>query len=113
MAGSTSYDFTGESAIVTGSTKGIGRGIGKGLADAGADVLVNARTPADVEEVAAELDELGPGRAVGTPGDVSKPEDIEGMVETAIEEFGTIDLLVNNAAMWPREESMLTASLED
>lgn len=113
MAGSTSYDFTGESAIVTGATKGIGRGIAMGLADAGADVLVNARTPADVKEVAAELEERGPGHAVGAVGDVSEPEDIESMVETAIEEFQTIDLLVNNAAMWPREESMLTASLDD
>jgi len=113
MVGQTSYDFTGESALVTGSTKGIGRGIASGLAKAGANVVVNSRTEADVEETVEDLDVLGEGRVVGASGNVGDPADIEAIVEAAITEFGTVDLLVNNAAMWPREESMVTASLDD
>lgn len=111
MVGTATYDFEGESAIVTGSTKGIGRGVAEALAEAGADVLVCARTASDVEETAAELDGRGPGDAVGVAADVGEPGDIDRVVETAIEEFGTVELLVNNAAMWPREDSMVEAEL--
>ena len=113
MVGHTEYDFTGESAIVTGSTKGIGRGIAAGLASAGADVVVNARTEADVNRVAEELDGLGGGDVVGVTADVAKPADIERLVETAVDAFDGVDLLVNNAAVWPREASLVDASLED
>jgi NAD(P)-dependent dehydrogenase (short-subunit alcohol dehydrogenase family) len=113
MVGTTTYDYGGESAIVTGSTSGIGRGIAEELAAADANVVVNSRTPEDVEETAAELDSAGDGRVVGVAADMSKAEDIERLVETAIDEFGTVDILVNNAAVWPMEESMLDASLDD
>jgi NAD(P)-dependent dehydrogenase (short-subunit alcohol dehydrogenase family) len=113
MVGHASYDYTGETAIVTGSTKGIGRGIAAGLADADANVVVNSRTEADVERVADELDDRGAGDVVGVTADMAEPEDIETLVSTAIEAFGRVDLLVNNAAVWPREESLLEASLED
>lgn len=113
MVGRTSYDFTDESAIVTGSTKGIGKGIAAGLAEANANVVVNSRTTEDVSEAVEELDALGEGSVVGAPGDVGEPADIEAIVATAIEAFGTVDLLVNNAAMWPREASMSEASLDD
>ena len=113
MVGHTTYDYAGETAIVTGSTKGIGRGIAEGLADADANVVVNSRTEADVERVAAELDEHGTGDVIGVAGDMAEPEDIETLVSTAIDEFGQVDLLVNNAAVWPREESLVDASLED
>jgi 3-oxoacyl-[acyl-carrier protein] reductase len=113
MAGHCSFDYTGESAIVTGSTKGIGRGIAESLAESGANVAVNARTAADVDEAVAEMNADHESDIIGVPGDVSDPTDVEALVETAIEAFGTIDLLVNNAAMWPREESMIEASLTD
>lgn len=113
MGGTLSYDYAGESAIVTGSTKGIGRGIAGGLVEAGANVAINARTGADVEATVDELNEMGSGTVIGVPGDVGDPNDIERLVETAIEEIGPITILVNNAAMWPREESMIAASLAD
>jgi NAD(P)-dependent dehydrogenase (short-subunit alcohol dehydrogenase family) len=113
MVGHTEYDYTGETAIVTGSTKGIGRGIAEGLSDAGANVVVNARTQEDVERVAAELDERGAGDAVGVTADLADLGDIERLVDAAIEEFGQIDLLVNNAAVWPREASLVEASIDD
>jgi NAD(P)-dependent dehydrogenase (short-subunit alcohol dehydrogenase family) len=113
MQGRTRYEFSGVNAIVTGSTKGIGRGIAAGLADAGANVVVNARTESDVEETAAELEDDHEGRVVGIPADMSDPDAVERLVTEATDAFGTIDLLVNNAAVWPREESMQDADLAD
>lgn len=113
MVGQTTYDYSGESTIVTGSTKGIGRGIAEGLADAGANVVVNARTEEDVTAVATDLDECSEGDVIGVTADMADPDEIEHLVETAIDAFGEIDLLVNNAAVWPREESLVEASIED
>lgn len=113
MVGRTTYDFRGESAIVTGSTSGIGRGIAAALAEADADVVINARTESDVEETAAELDALGDGTVVGVAADLARPEEIERLVERAVDAVGELSVLVNNAAVWPEEESMVTASLED
>jgi NAD(P)-dependent dehydrogenase (short-subunit alcohol dehydrogenase family) len=113
MVGRTSYDFQDESAIVTGSTRGIGRGIATALADHDANVAVVSRTAEDVTETADELNELGDGRAVGITADVGDPNEIETLVSTTIDEFGTIDLLVNNAAVWPMEDNLVEASLMD
>jgi NAD(P)-dependent dehydrogenase (short-subunit alcohol dehydrogenase family) len=113
MVGRTTYDFDGESALVTGSTSGIGRGIARALAAADANVVVNSRTERDVEEIAAELDDLGSGAVVGLTADLQDETEINYLVEGTIKAFGTIDLLVNNAAVWPMEESMLDADLDD
>ncbi len=113
MSGTARFDFTGESAVVTGSTKGIGRGIAEGLAEAGANVLINSRTPRQVDQTAEELNTSSEGEVVGVAADVGEPEGVESVVRTAVDAFGRIDLYVNNAAVWPREESMLSATLED
>ncbi|WP_248517965.1 SDR family NAD(P)-dependent oxidoreductase [Salinarchaeum laminariae] len=113
MVGRAAFDYSGESAIVTGSTKGIGRGIAESLAAAGADVAINARTPADVKETVAELDAEYDGTFVAAPGDISDLDAVEKIVETAVDAFDQVDLLVNNAAVWPREESLLEASLDE
>lgn len=113
MTGHAVYDYSGESAIVTGSTSGIGRGIAEVLARADANVAVNSRTESDVESTVVELDELGDGAVIGVPADLSQPADIERLVDRSIAEFGEIDVLVNNAAVWPEEESMVAAPLED
>ncbi|MDR9381397.1 MAG: SDR family oxidoreductase, partial [Natronomonas sp.] len=94
-------------------TKGIGRGIAEGLADAGANVVVNARSSEDVRSVAEELDERGTGEVIGVAADVAVPGDIESLVDRAVKAFGEIHLLVNNAAVWPQEESLVEADLED
>lgn len=113
MVGRTTYDYRGESAIVTGSTRGIGRGIAETLAEHDANVAVVSRTKEDVEQVASELGDCGEGQVVGVTADVSDPTDIENLVSTVVDEFGKIDLLVNNAATWPMEDSMINAPLED
>lgn len=113
MVGYATYDYSGESAIVTGSTKGIGRGIAKGLTEAGANVVVNARSEEDVKRVAEDLDERSQGDVIGVTADMGEPDEIEHLVGSAIDAFGKIDLLVNNAAVWPREASLVEASIED
>lgn len=99
--GTANFDFDGETAIVTGSTKGIGRGIAEGLAETGANVVINARTETDVERIAETLDAKASGTVIGVAGDAGDPDDVERLVETTVEEFERIDLLVNNAAVWP------------
>ncbi|EMA46847.1 3-oxoacyl-(acyl-carrier-protein) reductase [Halococcus morrhuae DSM 1307] len=113
MTGKTSYDFGGETAFVTGSTDGIGRGIATALAVAGADVAVNARSSGDVETTAEALDARGEGTVIGVAADVGDPDELRSAIETAIDAFGSLTLLVNNAARWPEENSMVEASLDD
>lgn len=86
----------GKVAIVTGSRMGIGKAIAISLASQGASVVLNARSKSQLEVTATEL------RALGYPittsaGDISKWEDAEALVQTAIDTWGRLDILVNNA----------------
>ena len=87
------HDLTGKVAIVTGSTKGIGRAIAQHLLEAGASVVVNARSADDVEAVA---DTLG-DRALGVVADVGDAGECQRLVDDTVERFGRLDILVNNA----------------
>lgn len=88
----------GKTAVVTGGGRGIGAAVGRELAQAGAAVLLAARTAADVEAVAAELARAG-HRAWGTTCDVTDPEQVVALARTAEEKLGRVDVLVNNAGM--------------
>lgn len=90
------FALTDKVAVVTGAGRGIGRGIALGFADAGADVVVLARTTADIEDAAAEIRKLG-RKALALPTDVRAPEQVEKAMQRTMEEFGRIDILVNNA----------------
>ena len=83
-------------AIVTGAGQGIGRGIALGLAEAGADVVLAARTSSDLDEVAEQITPLG-RRALPVPTDVTDRAALENLVVRTLEEFGRLDILVNNA----------------
>ncbi|MHB1416316.1 MAG: SDR family NAD(P)-dependent oxidoreductase [Chloroflexota bacterium] len=83
-------------AIVTGSSRGIGRGIAERLAAEGAKVVVNSRHQADVEEAAEALRTKG-AEALAVAGDVGKREDVDHLFGEALRAFGTVDILVNNA----------------
>ncbi len=83
-------------AIVTGAGLGIGRGIAVGLAQAGANVVLAARTTSDLEEVAALVEAQG-RRALALPTDVTDLGQLERLVEAAVGEFGRLDIAVNNA----------------
>ncbi|MCX5093955.1 SDR family oxidoreductase [Streptomyces sp. NBC_00365] len=88
-----SFDFTGQSVIVTGGARGIGLELGRFFTDSGADVFL---IDYDGEEVTKAAAEVG-ARAV--PGDVSSTEDIDRAVEQVIAETGRIDVVVNNAGI--------------
>ena len=88
-------DLTGRSALVTGSTRGIGRAIAGTLAEAGARVAVVGRDQARAAEVAAEMG----GAAQGFGADVSDPASVIALVEAVEGAFGQIDILVNNAGL--------------
>jgi 7-alpha-hydroxysteroid dehydrogenase len=90
------FKLTDRVAIVTGAGKGIGRGIALAFAEAGADIVCAARTPADIEETAEAVRERG-RRALPVPTDVTVTEDLERLVARTREEFARIDILVNNA----------------
>ena len=96
-------DLNGKTALVTGSSGNIGRAIAKTLAEAGADVGVTARRDTDgCEQTASEVREAG-GRAATVLGDLSTPGDVENVVETIRDELGPITILVNNAAIRPKQ----------
>jgi glucose 1-dehydrogenase len=85
-------------ALVTGASRGIGRGCALELAQAGADVVVNYRShPDEAEAVVAEIRGMG-RRAIAYGADVGRRAAVDAMVAAALEEFGRIDILINNAA---------------
>jgi NAD(P)-dependent dehydrogenase (short-subunit alcohol dehydrogenase family) len=97
---SEQFDLSGQVAVVTGGTRGIGRAIALGMADAGADVVATSRTREDVEAVAAEIEDRGRGTVV-QPTDVSDPDEVAALVERTAEELGGVDCVVNNAGFNP------------
>ncbi len=86
-------------ALVTGSGQGIGLAIARALAERGARVVLNDVVPATLSGAVAALQDAG-GEALGVLGDVSSTADVTRMVQEAVERFGGIDLLVNNAGHW-------------
>ncbi len=92
------FQLDGKVAVVTGSGKGIGKAMALGLADAGADLVIVARTNADIEQTVADIEAKG-RRAIGISTDVKNKDDIQKMVEETLSKLGKIDILVNNAGM--------------
>ena len=100
----TALALAGRVAIVTGSGRRIGREIAEGLARAGAAVVINARSnQSQANEAVAAITKAG-GRAIAVLADVSKREDADRLVATAVEKLGRLDILVNNAAIRSRRE---------
>jgi 3-oxoacyl-[acyl-carrier protein] reductase len=94
--------LAGQVALVTGSSRGMGRAIAIGLACAGADIAINYRErTADAESAAEEVRALG-RKAVVVQADVSQPADVEHLVSTAAAELGAPSILVNNAGIGER-----------
>ncbi len=94
------FDLEGRVALVTGAAKGIGQGIADNLARAGASVAVADLDSATAEATAKGLRQVG-CRAVAIEADVSDAASVEAMVAATLEAFGRLDILVNNAAIYP------------
>lgn len=88
----------GKIAVVTGSGRGIGLGIAKKLCEKGATIVISDVNEANAQAGVAAIEAMG-GKAIYTLADVSKYEDAEALINTAIEKLGKVDILVNNAGI--------------
>jgi len=103
--------FDGKVALITGSSRGIGRGCALALAQQGADVVINYHSHADeAQEVLAQVEAMG-RRGLAWQADVGRREQVEAMFAGAVAHFGRIDVAVANAGMSIREP-VLTAKWE-
>jgi len=105
------FRLDGQVAIVTGSGRGIGAATALAFADAGADVVVSARTVAQLEQTAEKVKARG-RRALVVPCDVVDAEQRVHLVEKTLDEFGRLDILVNNAGGWPPKPTLDTTEKE-
>jgi 3-oxoacyl-[acyl-carrier protein] reductase len=105
-------ELQGKAAVVTGAGRNIGRAIALALADAGASVVVNARSNRGEAEAVARAIEAAGGKARVHIGDVADAKAMQAMAEAAVNAFGRIDILVNNAAL-RREQAFAEMSYSD
>ncbi|WP_406852082.1 SDR family oxidoreductase [Brevundimonas sp. BH3] len=96
------FDLSGKVAIVTGSSKGIGKAIAERLAEHGAKVVISSRKAEPCEAVAQAINEKnGEGRAIAIPANIASKDDLQRLVDDTRAVFGKIDILVCNAATNP------------
>lgn len=105
------FKLDGRVAIVTGSGRGIGAGTAIAMAEAGADVVVCARSEDQIEETAQKVRDAG-RRALAIRCDVTKRDQVENVVSSTLAEFGRLDILVNNAGGWPPKDALRTSEKE-
>ena len=106
------FDLTGKVAIITGSSRGIGKAIAEDFADHGAKVVITSRNLGPCEEVAAAINAQHPGAAIAVSSSLSSKESLQAMVDAGRAAFGRIDVLVCNAASNPHYGPMATITDE-
>ncbi|MAP93600.1 MAG: short-chain dehydrogenase [Ponticaulis sp.] len=96
------FDLSGKSAVITGSSRGIGKAIAFAMAEQGCRVTISSRKPEPCAEVAAEINEkFGDGMAIAVPANISSKDDLQALVDETNASFGKIDIVVCNAASNP------------
>jgi NAD(P)-dependent dehydrogenase (short-subunit alcohol dehydrogenase family) len=105
------FNLEGKVAIITGASKGIGEAIACGLSQAGAFVAVASRKLEGVSRVAQEIESAG-GKALAVQAHMGYPEQVEALVERVMDEWGHVDVIVNNAGTNPHFGPLLTAEEE-
>ena len=96
------FDLSGKTAIITGSSRGIGKAIAEAYADHGANVTISSRKPGPCQEVAAAINEKqGRDCAIAVPANISSKDELQAMVDATKAKFGQIDIVVCNAASNP------------
>lgn len=99
------YDFSHKVVVVTGSARGIGRRIAERFYEAGAKVALCSISKTGKEELMQEIAGDDRSRIMALPCDVSQPEDIANFLQVVVDKFGTIDVLVNNAGVYSKEDT--------
>jgi NAD(P)-dependent dehydrogenase (short-subunit alcohol dehydrogenase family) len=106
------FDLTGKVAIITGSSRGIGKAIAERMAEHGAKVVISSRKPEPCAEVAAAINAAhGPGSAISVPANISSKDELKHLVDETVRQFGKVDIVVCNAASNPYYGPM--AGIED
>jgi NAD(P)-dependent dehydrogenase (short-subunit alcohol dehydrogenase family) len=105
------FDLDGRVALITGASRGIGGAIANALAEQGAQVVLSSRKQADLDAEAERINAVYPDKAVAIAAHAGRPEDLERLVKEAMERFGRIDILVNNAATNPYFGPVINADL--
>jgi len=96
------FDLTGKVAVITGSSRGIGRAIAEAMADQGAKVVISSRKADACAEAAAAINNThGEGTAIVVPANISSKDDLQNLAEETRRQLGQIDILVCNAASNP------------
>ena len=90
------FDLTGKKAVVVGGAGGIGQAIAEGLAEAGAQVMISSRKEASLERAASEIKANCGADILHFAGDASKEADVEALLAAALDQMGTVDILVNS-----------------
>jgi NAD(P)-dependent dehydrogenase (short-subunit alcohol dehydrogenase family) len=102
MAEYPDFRLDGQTALVTGAARGLGRAISLALADAGADVVLGLRDASDAEDLATEIEAMG-RRSMRVQMDVLDIGQVRGAVDDIVAQMGRIDVLVNNAGLGPQK----------
>lgn len=105
------FRLDGQVALVTGGGRGIGAACARAFAEAGASVVIGARTAEQIESVAAGIRAAG-GRAMAIPTDVMHEEALEAFVAAALQEFGRVDIVLNNAGGFPPGPALQTSTAD-
>ena len=96
------FSLAGKVAIITGSSRGIGRAIAERMAEHGAKVVISSRKAEPCNEVAAAINaKFGGGRAIAIPANISRKDELKNLVDSTNKQLGKIDVLVCNAASNP------------
>jgi NAD(P)-dependent dehydrogenase (short-subunit alcohol dehydrogenase family) len=95
----TLFDLSGRTALITGGSRGIGRAITKRMAQHGANVIVSGRKPESAQEAAAAVNAHDGGRAIAITANVTRTDELHGLVDEAEAKFGVVDILVANAGL--------------
>jgi NAD(P)-dependent dehydrogenase (short-subunit alcohol dehydrogenase family) len=101
------FDLTGKVAVITGSSRGIGKAIAEQMAAHGAKVVISSRKAGPCEEVAAAINARSAGHAIAVPANISSKDDLQRLMDETRKAFGKIDILVCNAASNPFYGSQL------
>ena len=106
MGASEIFDLSGKTALVTGGSRGLGKEMVLAFAEAGADVVIASRKLENCEELAKEVEQRFGRKALAVGCHAGKWDELNALVDTAYERFGSIEILVNNAGMSPLYESL-------